>query len=103
MSTKSSHPLPLANILNDLAIIRSTGIIPSATQSTETGSLDDGTDASAVRKSVNESYNFVHAARAAIRLHDSGKVDAEGSRVDEVRTKYQVLLDDLNAGKPSTS
>jgi len=94
MSTKpkaNNNPLPLSDILKDLAIIRSTGITPSAdiVNNAETGTDSD------VQKAVAVSYDFLQAARGAIRLHDSGKVENEGNKIEQVRSKYETLLEDL--------
>jgi hypothetical protein len=99
MSTKpkfETKPLPLPGLLQDLAIFRSSG--NDITQIFKLKSANDqGVPASstAVDDSVFASTEFVQVSRAAIRLHDSGKVESQAANIEEVRSKYAELMEGL--------
>ena len=87
MTSKSKKPLPLSDILRDLALLRASShdipeifkqscdIIPPTSES----------------HSVTASYNYVSTIRAAIKLNDSGKLETEGQRIEDVRNKCEEL------------
>ncbi|KDR75387.1 hypothetical protein GALMADRAFT_249433 [Galerina marginata CBS 339.88] len=92
----SSKPLPLSDVLRDLAILRSFGLdLPDVFKST-TETNRDSSDSS-VQQSVSTSYEFVQAARAALRLRDSGKLDSQGNAIEQVRHKYEEVWNGLQA------
>lgn len=103
MSAKSkppSKPLPLSDVLRDLAVLRSSGRdipelfkIPITKNDTVNGTADA---ASQVDSSVALSYEYVQVSRAAIRLHDSGKMDMKGGKIEDTRIKYESLLEGLD-------
>ncbi|KAF9484486.1 hypothetical protein BDN70DRAFT_872514 [Pholiota conissans] len=100
MSAKSklpSKPLPLSDVLRDLAVLRSSGqSIPEVFKLPRLGERSANTpNTNAVDSSVSLSYDYIREARAAIRLHDSGKVGIQGTKIEEVRTKYEELLEGL--------
>ncbi|KAF5322859.1 hypothetical protein D9619_001385 [Psilocybe cf. subviscida] len=91
-------PLPLADVLRDLAVLRSSSKdiptlfkLPNETPVDTAAGNDNAVDAA-----VKSSYDFVQASRAAIRLHDSGKLDAQGTRIEQVRNQYEDMLDGLH-------
>lgn len=101
MSTKSksaAKPLPLSNTLRDLAVLRSSSkdILELFKLSPESdpgaGTRIDTHTNSAIDATVDSSYDFIRVSRAAIKLHDSGKVDMSGAKTEEVRSKYEDLL-----------
>lgn len=91
----SAKFLPLSDILHDLAVLRASGV--------ET--LDKCSDnaqiyvSTPVDASVASSYEYTQAARKIIRLHDSNKVEREGARIDDLRSKLEDLLKELDANK----
>ncbi|CAA7259244.1 unnamed protein product [Cyclocybe aegerita] len=102
MSTKAKESvksLPLANVLQDLAILRASGMeIPQALTSPmrpvpATPELNSS--------SVSTSYEFIRYSRGAIKLQHSGKVEVEGQRIEEIRIKYETLCNVLRAHTPS--
>ncbi|KAH9485277.1 hypothetical protein JR316_0002184 [Psilocybe cubensis] len=100
MSTKAkatSKALPLADVLRDLAVLRSSGVdIPQMFNLKQSQTVDGiSNTAMPVQQSVAASHDFVRVSRAAIKLHDSGKVEVEGSKVEEIRQQYAELLDGL--------
>lgn len=93
-----SKPLPLSDILRDLAVLRSSGRgipelfkIPAMNDT----KAEEGS-ASRVDSSVSLSYEYVKESRAAIRLHNSGKLEMQGAKVEEARSKYEALLDGID-------
>ncbi len=99
MSSKSrgsAKVLPLADIIRDLAVLRA-----AETEIPETllrGENEVQTHTSpSITSSVASSYEFTQAARTAIKLHNSGKVDTEGAKVDDIQKKIVDLLEGLDA------
>jgi hypothetical protein len=88
----STNFLPLADILHDLAVLRASEVEISRTNDTQT-------DPPTVAASVASSYEYCQAARRVIRLHESNKVEREGARIDDLRSKLEELLGELDAGK----
>ncbi|KAF8894941.1 hypothetical protein CPB84DRAFT_1284465 [Gymnopilus junonius] len=100
MSTKAkgkTKPLPLADILKDLAVLRAAGLNLAQVSKLTTASDFDQGSTSPVHQSVSDSYEFVQVSRAAIKLHDSGKVESQGNKIDQARQKYEDILDGLRA------
>ena len=89
MTSKSKRPLPLSDILRDLALLRASGHdtvkIFKESSDTTTPSSDS------LNSSVESSYNYIATVRAALKLSDSGKLETEGKKIDEVRSKYEEL------------
>ena len=88
----STKFLALADILHDLAVLRATEVEISKSNDTQTDS------STPVAVSVASSYEYTRAARNMIRLHDSNKVEREGARIDDLRSKLEDLLEELDAG-----
>jgi hypothetical protein len=81
MTRKSKKPLPLSDILRDLALLRASSHgIPELFITTTSES-----------QSVAASYNYVATIRAAIELNDSGKLGAGSKRIEAVCTKCEEL------------
>jgi len=99
MSTKpktETKPLPLPDLLQDLAVLRSSGNDIAQLFKLKSA-IDQGPPASLtlVDGSVSASSEFVQVSRAAIRLHDSGKVESQAAKIEEVRSKYEGLIEGL--------
>ncbi|PPQ89506.1 hypothetical protein CVT25_012179 [Psilocybe cyanescens] len=89
-------PLPLADVLRDLAVLRSSGVdIPQMFNLNQSEANNSNSNVTPIQQSVAASHEFVRVSRAAIKLHDSGKAEVEGNRIEEVRNKYEELLDGL--------
>jgi hypothetical protein len=94
MPSKSRKPLPLSEILRDLALLRASAldvpkIFKAAQQDSDVISPTSTSPESA--PSVAASYNYVATVRAAIKLKDSGKLGAEGEKIEDARNKYEEL------------
>jgi hypothetical protein len=81
---KTTSPLPLPDVLRDLAVLRASDVdldslVPKA---------GEGQDAV-----VESSYEFVREAREALGMHNRGKADIQGERVERVRSSLEELLD----------
>ena len=97
MSTKQKSavkPLPLADVLRDLAVLRASGVDIPENLVKGDGVSQDSTPAD-VAASVSNSYQFTQASRAAIKLHDSSKVESEGSKIETIRNKSEDMLNGL--------
>ena len=90
----ATKPLPLPDLLQDLAVIRLSGNdIAQLFKFTSDRAVADSL--TPVDEIVSASSEFVQVSRAAIRLHDSGEVGSQGAKIEEVRSKYEVLLEAL--------
>lgn len=94
MTSKSRKPLPLSDILRDLALLRASAldipeILKAAQQDSDVISPTSSSPESA--PSVAASYIYVATVRAAIKLKDSGKLGAEGKKIEDARNKYEEL------------
>lgn len=87
MTSKSKKPLPLSDILRDLALLRaSSHRIPEIFETTQQSS-----NSTSESQSVAASYNYVATIRAAIKLNDSEKLEAESKKIEDVRKKCEEL------------
>lgn len=89
---KEIKALPLSETLRDLALLRASEVdLASLLPAEETAVQDEGNLA------VAESAEFIAEARKAIRVHDRGDVEVQGRKVDEVRRKYEELLEGIES------
>ncbi|KAI0249584.1 hypothetical protein BJV78DRAFT_1129450 [Lactifluus subvellereus] len=89
-----SHPLSLEDTLRDLAVLR-TSDIDLAAILTSTMPAPSAVSPTAMDASIAHSYEFVEAARAAIKINNRGDVEAQGERVNDVRGKLEDVLEGL--------
>ncbi|PPQ99711.1 hypothetical protein CVT24_009694 [Panaeolus cyanescens] len=99
MSTsKNNKPLPLSDVLEDLAILRATGIsVKNIVNTTTSNDNDNNLAPDTVEASVESSYDFVKSARSAIKLHDSQKLATQENKLDEIRDRYEGLVEGISA------
>ena len=91
MTSKSRKPLPLSDILRDLALLRDSALdIPKIFKAAQQDS-DVISPTSISPESVAASHNYVATVRAAIKSKDSGKLGAEGKKIEDARNKYEEL------------
>ena len=94
MTSKSRKPLPLSDILRDLALLRASALdIPEIFKAAQQGSdvISPTSSSPESTPSVAASYNYVATVRAAIKLNDSGMLGAEGRKIEDARNKYEEL------------
>ncbi|KAF8629143.1 hypothetical protein AX17_005729 [Amanita inopinata Kibby_2008] len=85
---KDTKPLPLANTLSDLAVLRASDLdLDSLLLARDSQPEPD--------YEVDGSYAFVREARMALRLHTSGEADTQGERVELIRSSLEKLVKDL--------
>ncbi|KAJ6593695.1 hypothetical protein B0H19DRAFT_918492 [Mycena capillaripes] len=93
--SKDVKPLALSATLQDLALLRVSGLDVASlvpTQPTHSPKPDTvATDAT-----VKQSYEFVQEARMAIKIHNRGEVENVGFGVEAVRTKVEELSEGLH-------
>ncbi|TCD66694.1 hypothetical protein EIP91_001048 [Steccherinum ochraceum] len=100
-----TNPLPFSETLRDLALLRVSDLDFSSILSSAESDAGKPTSASSesqnaevsedVQQSVERSYEFVHSARAALKILNRSGVDREGLRVDDVRSKLEDVLEGL--------
>lgn len=81
----TKKPLPLSDILRDLALLRASSHDISELFKTSPPTSDSEP------QSVAASYNYVAAIRAAIKLNNSGMLEEEGKKIEDVRNKCEEL------------
>jgi hypothetical protein len=103
-SSSDTAPLPLTDTLRDLALLRASDIdlasilkssaIPDASISAIKPTpvpVDDEKETL-----VERSYEFVHEARAALRIVSRDDVNAQGKRIDNLRNGLEETIDGMN-------
>lgn len=90
--TADSRPLPLSDMLQDLAILRASDIDLAATLRVPTVSSPASSPNDEVEMSLKQSYDYVREARAALRVLHTGRADREGERVDAVRSELEEVV-----------
>ena len=91
MTSKSRKPLPLSDILRDLALLRASALdIPEIFKAAQHDS-DVISSSPESDPSVAASYSYVATVRAAIKLKDLGKLEAVGKKIEDARNKYEEL------------
>ncbi|TFK25499.1 hypothetical protein FA15DRAFT_703605 [Coprinopsis marcescibilis] len=90
---ETGKPLPLSETLRDLALLRTSDVDLAALLPSEytKGEGNDKGDAA-----VKESSEFIAETRNAVKLHDRGSVEVQGKQLDEIRRKYEELLEGLS-------
>ena len=90
-----TNPLSLEDTLRDLAILRTSDVDLAAILAS-TMPAPSAASPTAVDTSVARSYEFVQAARGAIKIKNRGDVEAQGGRVNDVRGKLEDVLEGLD-------
>jgi hypothetical protein len=86
------QPLPFADILRDLALLRATDVNLAGvfSEADEVTMRDAG-----VESSVQQSYEFVKEARAAVRIQNRGTLDGVGENLECLREGLEEVLKGL--------
>lgn len=88
--SKDGKPLALSATLRDLALLRVSGLDVASLVPTQPA------QSSKPDAAVEQSYEFVQQARAAIRLYNRGEVERTGEGVEAIRTKVEELSEGLH-------
>ena len=92
MSSNKPNPLPLGDILRDLAVLRASDVdLSDGKPFPDAESSDSADGADGTRKSVQQSYHFVREAREALKVHQRGDLDKEGDKLDILRGQLEEL------------
>ncbi|KIK98556.1 hypothetical protein PAXRUDRAFT_133941 [Paxillus rubicundulus Ve08.2h10] len=91
MSSRSK-PLALTDTLRDLALLRASGtdlstLLPPQLATTESPELSSSTE---------RSHDFVHEARAALRVYNSGELQKKRAEVQKVQGELGEVLRGLS-------
>lgn len=94
MSTNKPNPLPLGDVLRDLAVLRASDIdLADGTTFSDSVSADSANEANGTQQSVQQSYQFVKGAREALKVHQRGDADKQGEKLGILRGKLEELRD----------
>lgn len=92
MSSSKPNPLPLGDVLRDLAVFRASDVdLSDGTSFPDAESSDSAEDPDGIRKSLQQSYQFVKEAREALKVHQRGDLDNQGDELDALRRKLEEL------------
>ena len=94
MTSKSKKPLPLSDILRDLALLRASGHkIPEIYNAAQCVTPSSGSSSTVESSSIAASYNYITTVKAALKINDSKKLEIEEEKIEDVRNKYEQLND----------
>lgn len=99
MKTKDSQPIDLSHTLRDLALLRASDFDFSSFISYNAQSANS--TSSPIDRSVQESYLFVQEAHGALKLFKQSNLAALGGRVEDVRSRLDELVAELDTRDPS--
>jgi len=92
MSSNKPNPLPLGDVLRDLAVLRASDVdLSDGAPFPDAESSDSVNEADGTQKSVQQSYQFVREAREALRVHQRGDLDKQGDKLDALRGQLEEL------------
>ena len=98
------NPLPLADVLRDLAVLRASDVdLSDGTSFPDAESADSTNEVDGTRKSVQQSYQFVKEARGALKVHQRGDLDKQEDTLDILRSKLEELRDGARDGNNKRS
>jgi hypothetical protein len=92
-SSKNKQPLPLADTLRDLALLRASDVDLASVLPDRDGAAKPDMNA----QSVQRSYEFVKEARATLRLQNRGDLDHHGDNVERIREGLEEVVKGLEA------
>lgn len=94
MSSTKPNPLPLGDVLRDLAVLRASDVdLSEGTTFPDYGSADNTNEADGTQQSVQESYQFVKGAREALKVHQRCDLDKQGEKLGILGGKLEDLRD----------
>ena len=92
MSSNKPNPLPLGDVLRDLAVLRASDVdLSDGTTFPDAERSDSASEADGTRNSVQQSYQFVKEAREALKVHQRGDLDKQGDQLGVLRGKLEEL------------
>lgn len=97
MASKGT-PLPLHDTLRDLALLRASSVDLSGliANSDDTASSQAPREVEGVEESTIQSYAFVREMRTALRMHNSGEVQKQATKIDKVQVELVDVLGSLS-------
>jgi len=100
MSSTKPNPLPLGDVLRDLAVLRASDVdLSDGTSFPDVESADSANEADGIQKSVQQSYQFVKEAREALKVHQRGDLDKQGDKLAILRSQLEELRDGARNNK----
>ncbi|KIY66218.1 hypothetical protein CYLTODRAFT_423657 [Cylindrobasidium torrendii FP15055 ss-10] len=92
---KDTKPLALGDTLRDLALLRASGVDLAALVPASSGSAPRTDAESAADEAVARSEAFIQSARMALKVHDAGKVDIVGAKLEGLREGIEDLASQI--------
>ena len=94
MTSSKPNPLPLGDVLRDLAVLRATDVEPSGgTTLPDAESADSTRGVDGSQQFVQHSYQFVKEARGALRIQQQCDLDKQEEKLSLLRSKLEELQD----------
>lgn len=94
MSSSKPNPLPLGDVLRDLAVLRASDVdLADGTSFPDAEPADSTNETDGTQKSVLQSYRFVKETREALKVHQRGDLDKQGDELGILRSKLEELRD----------
>jgi len=92
MSSSKPNPLPLGEVLRDLAVLRASDVdLLDGTTFPDAESTDSANEADGTQKSVQQSYQLVKEAREVLKVHQRGDLDKQVEKLGVLRSKLEEL------------
>jgi hypothetical protein len=94
MSSSKPNPLPLGDVLRDLAFLRASDVdLSDGKPFSDPASADTANEANGTQQSVQQSYQFVKESREALKVHQRGDLDKQGDQLGVLGDKLEELRD----------
>ena len=91
-SSNKPNPLPLADVLRDLAVLRASDVdLADGIPFPEAESADSANEVDGTQDSVQQSYQFVREAREALKVQQRGDLDRQGDTLEVLHSKLEEL------------
>jgi len=96
-SAKDKQPLPLSDLLRDLALIRASDTELSEILKATSSASENTNNSTSGDDAVQQSYEFVKQARAALKIQNRGDLDRVGNKLDHGREGLEEVLKGLDS------
>lgn len=94
MSSSKPNPLPLGEVLRDLAALRASDVdLSDGTIFPDAEPADSASETDGTQKSVQQSYQFATEAREALKVHQRDDLDKQRDKLVILRSKLEELRD----------
>jgi hypothetical protein len=92
MSSNKPNPLPLGEVLRDLAVLRASDVdLSDGATFPDAESTDSANEVDGTQKSVQQSYQFVSEARDVLKVHQRGDLNEQVDKLGILCSKLEEL------------